>query len=195
MRRWFWWQPAEKPHTPYVDAVAVSPDALLAGIEGSRILRSTDGGATWTRLRRGVAADCHALTFHPADPRYAYEAAGFGASFSRDGGATWTRRIEGLEGRYAMTLGVDPTDPERWYIGTAPMMKAHTGDPRAALYGGRLGEPWEKLVDGLDHLIRAIVFVGDTVYAGLGNGQVLRSPDWEPLPFSFDGLRALLAHG
>ena len=193
MRRWFWWQPAEKPHTPYADAVAVSPEALLVGIEGGRILRSEDDGMTWTRIRRGVAADCHALAFHPHAPGWAYEAAGFGASFSRDGGATWTRNRAGLDGRYAMAIGVDPTDPERWYIGTAPMFRAHGANARAALYRGRPGEPWEKLVDGLDHQVRAIVATAGTVYVGLGNGEVLCSPDWRPLPFSFDGLRALVA--
>lgn len=192
MRRWFWWQPAEKPHTPYVDALAVSPEALLVGIEGGRILRSVDGGETWRRIRSGVAADCHALAVHPHEAGWAYEAAGFGASFSRDGGATWTRNVEGLDGRYAMAIGVDPDDPERWYIGTAPMLRAHGTDARAAVYRGRPGEPWEKLVDGLDHQVRAIVATADTVYAGLGNGEVLRSPDWKPLPSSFDGLRALV---
>jgi len=195
MRRWYWWQPAEKPHTPYVDAVAVSPDALLVGIEGGRILRSVDGGETWKRIRRGVAADCHALTFHPTDVSYAYEAAGLGASFSRDGGATWTRCIDGLEGRYAMTLGVDPNDPERWYIGTAPMRRAHTADARAVLYRGRPGEPWEKLVEGLDSLPRAIAVASDAVYVGLGSGEVLRPPDWKPPAVAFDGLRALVALG
>ena len=72
------------------------------------------------------------------------------------------------------------------------MRRAHTADPRAALYRGRPGEPWEKLVDGLDHLVRAIVFASDTVYVGLGNGQILRSPDWTRLPIAFDGLRALI---
>lgn len=189
MRRWFWWQPAEKPHTPYVDAVAVSADALLVGIEAGRILRSTDGGETWTRIRRGVARDCHALV---ARGPFAYEAAGFGASFSRDGGATWTRATAGLDGRYAMAVGIDPDDPEHWYIGTAPMRTAHTTNAQAALYGGRLGEPWEKLVGGLEHQVRAIVSADDTVYVGLGNGEILRSPAWERLPFAFDGLRALL---
>ena len=42
-----------------------------------------------------------------------------------------------------------------------------------------------------EHQIRAIVSAGDTVYVGLGNGEVLRSPDWERLPFAFEGLRAL----
>lgn len=190
MRRWFWWQPAEKPHTPYVDAVAVSPEAILVGIEGGRILRSVDGGETWARIRRGVAADCHALAVNGS---WAYEAAGFGASFSRDGGATWARSIEGLAGRYAMAIGVVPNDPERWYIGTAPMMRAHGTDARAAVYRGRPGQPWEKLVEGLDHQVRSIVATADTVYVGLGNGDVLCSPDWKPLPSSFDGLRALVA--
>ncbi len=199
MRRWFWWQPAEKPHTPYVDTVAVSasdPRVLLVGIEGGRILRSTDGGATWQRVRRGVAADCHALAFHPRDGAWAYEAAGFGTSFSCDGGASWTRWTAGLDGRYSMTIAVDPRDPERWYIATAPMRRAHTADARAALYRGRVGQEWERVLAGLDHLPRALVATGDSLYAGLGNGDVLHSSDdglsWEPLPASFDGLRALV---
>lgn len=193
MRRWFWWQPAEKPHTPYVDAIAVAAGVLLVGIEGGRILRSTDGGETWARIRRGVSADCHALAFHPHEPGWAYEAAGFGASFSRDGGATWTRSVEGLQGRYAMAIAADPDNPERWYIGTAPTLRAHGSDARAALYRGRTGEPWEKLVDGLNHQVRGIAVTREAVYAGLGNGEIIRSPDWERLPFSFDGLRALVA--
>jgi photosystem II stability/assembly factor-like uncharacterized protein len=203
MRRWYWWQPAEKPHTPYVDSVAVSPadpQVLLVGIEGGRILRSEDGGATWRRLRSGVAADCHAISFHPRDASHAYEAAGFGASFSRDGGASWTRAAQGLAGRYSMTVAADPADPELWYLGAAPMRHAHTPDARAALYRARLGQPWERLDGGLppqlDHLPRALAARSDAVYAGLGSGDVWRSVDkgenWELLPYSFDGLRALV---
>jgi hypothetical protein len=88
-----------------------------------------------------------------------------------------------------MAIGIDADDPGGWYIGTASMFRAHGSDARAALDRGRPGEQWEKLVDGLDHRVRAIVATTDTVYVGLGNGQVLRSTDWKPLPSSFDGLR------
>jgi photosystem II stability/assembly factor-like uncharacterized protein len=199
MRRWYWWQPAEKPHTPYVDSLAVSPSdprVLLAGIEAGRILRSEDGGQTWRRHRRGVAADCHALVFHPRDGAYAYEAAGFGAAFSRDGGKSWSRVTAGLEGRYAMTVAADPEEADRWYIATAGMRRAHTTDARAVLYRGRVGERWECVLDGLGHLPRALVATREALYAGLGSGEILLSPDrgdsWERLSVSFDGLRALL---
>jgi hypothetical protein len=128
MRRWYWGQPAQRPHTPYVQALAVSPiraGTILAGIEAFRVLRSDDGGQSWIRLRRGVSIDCHDLTFHPADGDRVYEGAGLGASTSSDAGRTWTRAAAGLDRRYVMSLAVDPADPNRWYVG-APLCSRRT---------------------------------------------------------------------
>ena len=151
LRRWYWRQPAEKPHTPYVQALAVSPaqaGTILAGIEAFRILRTEDGGRTWARLRRGVCLDCHDLAFHPRRGEHVYEGAGLGASWSRDGGRTWSRATAGLDRRYILSIAADPSDPELWYAGAAPMRAAHTANSRACLFRWT-GTRWEKLAGGL----------------------------------------------
>lgn len=203
MRRPYWWQPAERPHTPYVSALAVSPAdpaTILAGIEAGRILRSEDGGTSWTRVRRGTALDVHALAFHPAVGGRAYEGAGGGTAVSDDGGRTWRRTNEGLKPRYVMTIAVDPADPDLWYAAAAPFHKAHGSDSRAALFRRR-GTEWTRLGGGLPaelaHLPHALACPEPGhVWAGLRDGSLWRSEDegdmWTRLPLQLDGLRALL---
>jgi photosystem II stability/assembly factor-like uncharacterized protein len=201
VRRWYWRQPAEKPHTPYVQALAVSPadGTILAGIEAFRILRSEDGGRTWVRLRRGVCLDCHDLAFHPLRGEHVYEGAGLGASWSRDGGRTWSRATAGLDRRYILSVAADAADPELWYAGAARIRAAHTANSRACLFRWA-GTRWEKLAGGLpdelEHLPTALVSPQPgVVYAGLRDGTVWRSADrgdsWARLAVAFDGLRRL----
>jgi photosystem II stability/assembly factor-like uncharacterized protein len=203
LRRWYWWQPAEKPHTPYVQALAVSPageGTILAGIEAFRILRSADGGRTWMRLRRGVCLDCHDLAFHPVHGQHVYAGAGLGASWSRDGGLTWSRATVGLDRRYILSIAVDPHDPELWYAGAARMRTAHGVHSHACLFRWAAGR-WEKLGGGLpaelEHLPTALTSpLPGIVYAGLRDGTVWGSSDrgdtWARVPVAFDGLRRLV---
>jgi photosystem II stability/assembly factor-like uncharacterized protein len=92
--RWWWFSPVEPPdRRPYVFAVAPSPtesEMLLAGIEAGAVVRSEDGGKTWSRHRRGALRDCHSLKFHATNGNWVYEAGGTGggAAFSQDGGRT-----------------------------------------------------------------------------------------------------------
>jgi photosystem II stability/assembly factor-like uncharacterized protein len=54
MRRWYWVTPAE-PGAPYVQAITLSPSepgVILAGVELGAVLRSEDGGETWSDHRR-----------------------------------------------------------------------------------------------------------------------------------------------
>ena len=147
MRRWYWWQPAERPHTSFVTAIAVSPtqpETLLVGIEAQRILYSEDRGQSWTRTRKGTALDAHALAFHAVDGDRAYEGAGLGVATSSDGGRTWTRANAGLAARYVMTIAVDPADPDLWYAGAARMRTAHTANSHACILR-RHGATWTLL--------------------------------------------------
>ncbi len=191
MRRWWWWQPADVPHTPYVSALAVEGETILAGLEFGRVLRSGDGGRTWTRLR-GVALDCHALALRGDD---AYEGAGFGPARSVDGGRTWTRSRAGLDRRYVMTIAVDPSDPTCWYVAAAPLRRAHGPDAHAVVFRWE-GARWRALTPELAELPHALVCPGpDRVVAGLRDGTILSSGDrgetWTSLPYRLDGLRAL----
>ncbi|MFN8420673.1 MAG: hypothetical protein U0528_15735 [Anaerolineae bacterium] len=70
-RRWWWFTPAEMPmNQPYVQGLVVSPtdpNLIVAGIELGDVLRSADGGKTWTGHQKGALHDCHSMTWHPTN--------------------------------------------------------------------------------------------------------------------------------
>jgi photosystem II stability/assembly factor-like uncharacterized protein len=203
-----WFSPAEPPGTAYVQGLAVSPTepgVVLAGIEFGAVVRSDDGGQTWSRHRRGAVRDCHTLMFHPTDGQWAYEGGGTGAAFSRDGGQTWTQTRQGLDRRYGWAVAADPAEPDVWYFSASPGPgKAHGGtDAQAFIFRSRGGGPWEKLGGGLPQPLDAMPYaliadprVPGHVYAGLSSGQVWHSADhgdaWERLPVDLGSIRSLL---
>jgi photosystem II stability/assembly factor-like uncharacterized protein len=96
-------------------ALAVTPDAVYAGLQYRGIARSTDEGVTWRPARQGLAAVLVlAAVVAPSDPRVLYVSAE-GAMILRteDGGATW-REVsqDGPPGRL-LELTVDPRDARR----------------------------------------------------------------------------------
>ena len=108
------------PHQGHVAvfALAVDPSnnqSLLAGNSAGAILRSPDGGTTWTQVHTGSAA-LTTITYSPftAGLVLAGTHSG-GALVSRDGGLTWAP-APGLERRtvrafaFALTLAVAGTD-------------------------------------------------------------------------------------
>src|SRR6266567_4988212 len=57
--RWFWFSPAEKPYSAYVQAIALSPkdpNIIVVGIEFGAMVQSLDAGQSWTGHRRGRCA-------------------------------------------------------------------------------------------------------------------------------------------
>src|SRR6185312_13613828 len=86
------WSFPPRPWTHHVRWIAPDPhdaDRLLVGIELGGVMRSEDGGATFSDHRPGAKLDVHCLAWHPSAGGRAYQAAGDGAAWSRDGGSTW----------------------------------------------------------------------------------------------------------
>jgi photosystem II stability/assembly factor-like uncharacterized protein len=184
-RSWWWAQPAERPFRPsYVSALAVTPEAIIAGIEACGVFRSTDGGNTWSVHRRGALRDCHELL---CDGRNVYEAGAGGLAASSDGGRTWRRLREGLDCRYGWSVAFGE---ETLYLAVAPYRSAHTDDSRARVYRARGDSPWEPCTDELESLPRLRAAGGD-VFAALGDGTLLYSADrgdsWTKPPVSVGG--------
>lgn len=194
-RQWWWFTPAE-PGPPYVQAVALSPTdpgVILAGIELGAVLRSDDGGETWSAHRRGALRDCHTLIFHAGDGEWAYEGGGTGAgaAISRDGGQTWTQPRQGLDAHYGWAVGADPARPEVWYVATAPSaFKAHgSGPAQAYIYRSSAGAIWEKIAGPLVSMPYALITdpaLSGHLIVGLRNGALMHSANygdtWETLP-------------
>lgn len=200
--RWWWFSPAEKPYQAYVQAIAISPtdpNVILAGIEFGAVVRSTDGGQTWSGHRRGALRDCHTLMFHATKGDWAYEAGGGGASMSRDGGQTWRKAKTGLAKHYGVACAVAPERPEVWYASVAPGPgKAYGQQAEAYLYQAAGGAGWQPIGWEPHPMQRMpIALITDPnapghLYAGTTNGDIWHSPDygtnWQQLPFNLKGI-------
>jgi hypothetical protein len=206
--RWLWFSPAEPPFTAYVQGIALSPsdpNVLIAGIEAGAVVRSQDGGKTWSDHCRGAARDCHALIFHASNGEWAYEGGGTGPAYSRDGGRTWRQPKAGLDRRYCWAVAADPAHPEVWYVSASPSpFKAHGGNnAQAYIFRSVGGASWEKLTGGLPQPLDSMPYALVTdrsaaghLYAGLANGDVWFSENygehWEKLPFNLGGIHTTL---
>jgi photosystem II stability/assembly factor-like uncharacterized protein len=212
--RRIWFSPAEKPFTAYVQAIGLSPtdpNVIVAGIEFGAVVRSADGGQTWTGHRPGALRDCHSLIFHATSGDWVYEAGGGGTAVSRDGGSSWRQPKAGLDRRYGWAVAADPTRPEVWYASVSTMgafpkfvPAAHIdGQANAFIFRSIGGADWQKLEGGLPTPLNYMAYALLTdpespghLYAGMSNGDVWHSTDygdnWQKFPFNLRGIHRTL---
>ena len=98
---------------------------LIDGGPESAIHKTSDGGATWTKLSAGLPKEDMGrigIAVAPSRPDWVYaviEASDKGKGFYRstDRGATWEKRSDYVSGgpQYYNEITVDPLDPERVY--------------------------------------------------------------------------------
>jgi photosystem II stability/assembly factor-like uncharacterized protein len=204
--RRFWFSPAEKPFTAYVQGIALSPSdpkVIVAGIEAGAVVRSTDSGKTWQDHRKGALRDCHSIRFHATNGNWVYEGGGTGAgaAFSRDGGNTWTQTKQGLDRHYGWATAADPGRTDVWYVSVSPgPMKAHSADnAQAYIFRSIGGVAWEKLSGGLpqplSHMPYALLThsaAPGNLYAGLSNGDIWHTEDygdhWQQFPVNLGSI-------
>lgn len=218
-RKWWWFSPAEPPSwTPYVIALTISPNdpkVIMAGIELGGVLRSEDGGLTWSNHRHGAVRDCHSLKFHTTNGEWVYQGGGtgMGAAFSRDGGKSWRQPKDRLAKKYGWMVAADPARPEVWYLSASPQPKLLRGEfeppahrdgyAHAHIYRSSAGAPWEQLSGGLpeplNYMAYALVTDPDApghLYAGMSNGDVYHTTDygdsWEQLPFNMGAIYSMI---
>jgi photosystem II stability/assembly factor-like uncharacterized protein len=123
------WKQASSPLPALVSAVAIQPgnsNRVLAGTSQGHIARTesatTATAATdWTLVQPRVGF-VSSLAFDPTNSNVAFATyAGFGGShvwISNDAGATWNAIDGNLPDLPAHSLAVDPTNPNRLYLGT-----------------------------------------------------------------------------
>jgi len=197
--RWWWFSPADPPGwQAYVNAISFSPsdpDLVLAGVELGAVVRSEDGGETWSRHRSGALRDCHDLKYHIRDGEWAYEAGGTGggAACSQDSGDMWEKREQGLAENYGITCAADPERPEVWYVSVAPSpSQAYSSDPEIYLYRSTGGAGWQ-VIGWKNHPLKSapasLLTLPDApghLYAVLRDGHVMHTSDygdtWQKLP-------------
>jgi hypothetical protein len=208
--RRFWLSPVG--FIAYVQAIALSPvdaQTLVVGIEVGAVVRSSDGGQTWTDHQTGALRDCHSLAFHAASGDWVYEAGGTGTgvAVSCDAGQHWKQPKDGLDRHYGWAVAADPAKPDVWYASLSTgALKAHSDHNAEAVIARTSGAaPWQALAGGLpqplNHMPYALLTdpsAPGEVYAGLSNGEVwhgtLYGDTWQQLPLQLGSIsRVLLA--
>src|SRR5436305_1811994 len=176
------WSFPPRPWTSHVRWIAPSPhdaNVVLVGIELGGLMRTDDGGESFSDHRPRAARDVHCLAWHPSAPGHAYEAGGDGAAWSSDAGISWDPADAGRDRRYAWALAVDPRDPDLWYVSAAPgPFDAHGDGPsNSAIYRWSSEGRWQQVAGPLDEHVYALAATDGELFAGLGDGTLLRSDD------------------
>jgi photosystem II stability/assembly factor-like uncharacterized protein len=178
------------PYSPRGGAVrtlVVHPsgtEMIYGGIEQGGVIKSVDGGTSWTISSDGVHPDVHNLAVHPDDPAIVFAATGGGVYRSRDSTATWERLI----GDYTRAVAFHPITPEVILAGPA----RRVGQEGRILASEDGGDTWTLAAQGLEvpmlHMVESFTmhpeFPND-VFAVTSQGQLLRSRAdhirWRPL--------------
>ena len=168
-----------------VDVVHLLPDGtLFIGTEHEGLLRSTDGGATWSHL-----LDPGAMVMSLTSDALGYVFAGVTVVFrSKDLGQTWAPLLEGPVGSYVLALAVDPDG--RMFASTLTF----DDSPHRIFRSDDAGDNWTEATGGVVHPVSAFAFASDgrsfigtagyDDYEFTGQGGVLQSFDhgdgWTP---------------
>jgi photosystem II stability/assembly factor-like uncharacterized protein len=182
------------PYSPRAGAVRNvwappgSRERLLAAVEVGGLLRSSDGGVTWSVEPIGPNDDIHQVTGHPTDPRQLWSSLGYAALRSRrrgegaprlggvgrshDGGLTW----EVLHTDYTRSAIVPPARPELVLAGPAPEV-GRRGRIEVSTDGG---DSWQPAGSGIEmpmpDMVELFVPAPDgSVFAVCSGGRLLRS--------------------
>lgn len=165
---------------------------LFASVEVGGLLRSDDGGETWTCAPVIEDDDIHYITGHPDDANLLYAALGYaalphrrrddgvrrfgGIARSRDGGAAW----EKVETDYTRAILIPPTRPDLLLAAPAPQV----GRNGRIIVSSDSGDHWERADTGLEtpmpDMVEVFVPAPDgTVWAICSGGRLLRATPGE----------------
>ena len=178
-----WWLPYS-PEAGCVRGFAFHGKCAYAAVEVGGLLRSDDGGASWslaegsngrsqfTRPTAGnLHADVHSVAVHPSSADLVFAPTGGGFYVSQDGGASWDLRYPNC---YVRAVWVDPTDPARMVLGPASNSSGENGRIEVSHDGGA---SWEKtVVSWIHNMVERFKPLNDSLFAVLANGELLQTP-------------------
>lgn len=176
------WQRLQAPEvfTANISTLVVDPrseDIVYAGTLDSGVLRSLDGGQSWSPLNNGLPGlDVRILAMDPSNPFVIYAGLESGGVYkTTDAGSSWVLASVGMDPQATVrSLAIDPSNPQTLYA----------GDFYSGVYCSRDGGAlWVPITRGLrTRAVRALAISADggTVYAGVEGEGVFRL-DVKPL--------------
>lgn len=187
------------------------PDEIFAALEINGVMRSNDGGESWTDCSDGLIKlaelphlkskivsdttaegmlDGHAVTINPADPEAAIVALRMGLFRTTDKGKTWQdmemRRFSPIT--YGRDVKTSPTEPNTLYAALSVAAASHDGALYRSQDGGQSWKRFDKVqVHGTIMSIGLHQRDPDQVYIGARyDGEVFGTRDggksWQAMP-------------
>ncbi|MET0647259.1 MAG: Calx-beta domain-containing protein, partial [Pyrinomonadaceae bacterium] len=123
------------PGSTFAAALAITPSnpsVLYAGgntFNSPAIVKSIDGGATWSPSGTGVSSSVTGLAVDPTNASVVYAGTSFQVMKSTDGGANWAPSNTGLNFASISNFVIDPTNPSVVYAaaGSGGVFKTTNG--------------------------------------------------------------------
>jgi photosystem II stability/assembly factor-like uncharacterized protein len=186
---------AEHWYTPYGHPPAVrslapaGKSGLYLNIHVGGVLRTLDGGRTWSAINNGLDLDVHQVFSSPANPSVVYAATATGFALSENQGDSWVVRNTGLKNLYTRGIAVNPVKPDEILISGSSFMPDDweaRGKSFSLFRSTDKGEHWERVVTGFPEAVESeidthcIVFSpksSDLVLCGVRSGQLYGSRD------------------
>lgn len=189
-----------EPHIRDITLDPTNPRTIYAALQVGFMVKSTDGGASWKLLNKGLDADVHTIVIDPRSPNCLFIATG-GHDYrngaapgkalyrSQDGGESWTPTAMDFPHEYSVPLAMHPKNSEVLYSAVAKgqpgqWRKRPTGADSLVIRTKDGGKTWQPLDGKVPEIssdfAEAIVIDRENpnrVYAGLRSGKLYASED------------------
>lgn len=196
------WQPGAGGmclHTIVIDPK--DQQRMFIAISAAGAFRTTDGGATWTPINKGLhsgfmpdptaeVGHCvHRIALHPSNPNTLFMQKHWDVMRTDDAGDSWRKVSGNLPVDFGFVIDVNSNEPETIYVVPIKSDSLHyPPDGALRVYRSRTGgDEWEPLSKGLPqsncyvNVLREAMAVDKLdscgVYFGTTGGQVYCSPD------------------
>src|SRR3990172_9526574 len=153
-------------------------------MEAGGLVRTFDGGQTWSDRVSGGPYDTHTAATHRRARGRLYSAAGDGYFHSEDGGDNWIKFERGLRHRYLVGVAADPVDPDTVLVSAAsgPGLAYSSRSAEATVYRRAGDDPFAPAMNGLPPARGTVAspFAGDPRTPALfaaNNPGVFRPPE------------------
>lgn len=189
-----------EPHVRDITLDPKNPGVIYAALQVGYILKSTDGGASWKLLNKGLDADVHTIVIHPENPSRLVIATG-GHDFrkgtvrgralymSQDGGEEWLPTAMEFSQEYSVPLVMHPKNPDILYSCVAngqpgQWRRRESGAESFLIRTKDGGKSWQRLDGSLSEIARNFaeaIAIDENhtsrLYAALRNGDLYASED------------------
>jgi photosystem II stability/assembly factor-like uncharacterized protein len=156
------WTFPNPPHIAHVKGLGLcleDPNLVFGAIEEGWLIRSKDGGATWTTLQSGTEIDSHTVSVMPNDRRVLVSASGNGIYRSEDLGDHFVPANDGLTRSYVSQIALHESEPNVLFTAAAEVPPGKWRRPEGAnsqfFRSDDQGRSWKALAGGLPQNMKA----------------------------------------